>query len=543
MNPICYSYVRYSTPEQRKGHSLARQTESAEAYAEAKGLTLDNRLNMRDQGVSGYSGKNVTDGALGAFLKEIEAGRVEPGSFLLVEDIDRLSRLPVMDALDIFKKIIGAGITIVTLGDGAQYSLERLQLDWTPLMPVLFAMARGHGESKRKSELLGKAWRAKKADARDNRTPLGNTAPMWLTYTKEDGYQLHPERTALVRRIFQLSIDGYGMGKIAKILNEEGTLTVNGKEWGNSSLDKILNNRSVIGEYQPRTLVGKKREPVGPAISNFYEPAIDEATFYRAQTAMTSRRIFRTTKKAGNFSLWQGIGKCKFCDSPMHLTLKGALPKGNAYLRCYAAKKGACQGGYVRLDASELAFREILVKMSSSVSLVQDAGAKLSQQIAEIDARIADHAGHIRKLAELLETDSSPTITGAVLRRESQVTDLKKEREELSLALASEAIVDKDSFFKALDLVSYEGRNRANALLKELKITVKIQPSRRTEPGKLPHYYVYEDDRLIFDFYINGKYITVVPHTDEQLQRMVQQDTSILHGILTFNENRKRKQT
>jgi DNA invertase Pin-like site-specific DNA recombinase len=540
MTKIAYSYIRYSRPEQAKGHSLTRQTERAEAYAQAHGLALDDKLNMRDQGVSGYSGKNITDGALGAFLKEIEAGRVVPGSFLLIEDIDRLSRLPVMDAYDLFRKIIGAGITIVTLGDGAQYSLERLRGDWTPLMPLFFAMARGHGESERKSDLLGKVWRAKKATARETGAPLGNTAPMWLTYSKEEGYQLHPERTALVKRIFQLSIDGYGMGAIGRLLNDEGTKTVKGKEWGNSSLDKILNNRSVIGEYQPRTVKGTKREPVGDPIKNYYPAAIDEATFYRAQQAMNSRRIFRTTKKAGNFSLWQGIAKCYFCNSPMHLVMKGKAPKGHAYLRCYAAKKHACEGGYVRLDSSELAFREVLVKMSSSVSLVQASSAELARQVTEIDARIEEHASHLQQLAEALQSVTSPTLIGEVVRREGAVTDLKKKREELSLALASDAITDKEAFFAALDLVSYEGRNRANSLLKELKVTVRILPSRRKEPGKHTHYYVYQEDRLQLDFYMNGDFATVVPHTDEQLQRMVQQEANILHGILSYNQNRKR---
>jgi hypothetical protein len=58
------------------------------------------------------------------------------------------------------------------------------------------------------------------------------------------------------------------------------------------------------------------------------------------------------------------------------------------------------------------------------------------------------------------------------------IADLNKQREELSSSLASRAITDKKAFFKALDLVSYEGRNRANALLKELGVTVRINPAR-----------------------------------------------------------------
>ncbi|VXC04937.1 recombinase family protein [Massilia sp. 9I] len=127
MKPIAYSYKRWSSAIQGKGHTEARQTELAEEYAVREGLILDTNRKMSDSGVSGYSGKNVKDGALGAFLKTIDEGQIAPGSFLLVEDVDRLSRLPIMEALAIFQRIIGVGITIVTLRDGQKYSTEQIK--------------------------------------------------------------------------------------------------------------------------------------------------------------------------------------------------------------------------------------------------------------------------------------------------------------------------------------------------------------------------------------------------------------------------------
>lgn len=49
-------------------------------------------------------------GQLGAFIKAIETGRVKEGSYLLVESLDRLSHKDVIDAPDLFLKIIRAGI-------------------------------------------------------------------------------------------------------------------------------------------------------------------------------------------------------------------------------------------------------------------------------------------------------------------------------------------------------------------------------------------------------------------------------------------------
>lgn len=76
---------------------------------------------MSDHGVSACSGK-ITDGALGAFIEAIEAGDIAPGSFLLVEDIDRLSRLPVMEALVVFQRIIEAGVTICPVPSGHKHA-------------------------------------------------------------------------------------------------------------------------------------------------------------------------------------------------------------------------------------------------------------------------------------------------------------------------------------------------------------------------------------------------------------------------------------
>lgn len=545
MKTKAYSYIRFSTSAQQHGHSLVRQDDAAIQYAAAHGLELDDSLNMRDLGVSAFRGKNVSDGALGAFIKAIEDGRVAPGSLLLVEDIDRLSRLPVFEALDVFQRIIKGGITIVTLNNGAEYNMERLKGDWTPLMPVLFSMSRGHEESNRKSGLLSKAWKAKKEAARAGK-PLGNNAPSWITYSKERGYELHPERQEIVRRIFQLSINGHGLISIAKILNAEGIPTFKtGVKWGNSSLQKVLQNRATIGEYQPREGSGKVRTPVGDPIQNYYPAVIDSETFYLAQRANSRRTITRSTQQTKNFSVWQGIAKCSLCNSPMHLVTKGKLPKGHTYLRCYSAKKGACEGGYVRLDESESIFKEILAKVDS-LSLVQKSSAETAQKLAIVTQQIEERRGQLEQVKEFLKSQFSPSLLSEVARRDAELASLSAQKEELSRALASETIVDrgaffdnnvayyvddakafdksgyfdKDEFFARLDLVSYEGRNQANALLKELRITVRIQT------GKPARYYVLQDGQPLLDLYRQGESVIFVPHTEHQRERLSYQGES-----------------
>ncbi len=94
--PRAYSYVRFSTPAQAAGASLQRQAERAAKYAQEHGLQLDTELNMQDLGVSAFRSKNARTGALGGFLEAVQKGYVERGSYLLIENMDRLSRADIM---------------------------------------------------------------------------------------------------------------------------------------------------------------------------------------------------------------------------------------------------------------------------------------------------------------------------------------------------------------------------------------------------------------------------------------------------------------
>ncbi|WP_412769467.1 recombinase family protein [Ralstonia pseudosolanacearum] len=97
--PAAYSYIRFSTVEPIRGDSLRCQRKASAKYAADYGLTLDPSLNVRDLGVSAFTGSNIERGALGQFVAAIDERRVQPDSYLLVASLDRLPRLPVTEAL------------------------------------------------------------------------------------------------------------------------------------------------------------------------------------------------------------------------------------------------------------------------------------------------------------------------------------------------------------------------------------------------------------------------------------------------------------
>jgi hypothetical protein len=115
---VAISYIRFSSAQQSEGDSLRRQLEMTRTYAATYSLLLDESLTYRDLGVSGWKGKNRTEGMLKALLDGIKAGRVRPGTALLVERLDRLTREGFMTGVTLMMDILKAGIEVHSVASG-----------------------------------------------------------------------------------------------------------------------------------------------------------------------------------------------------------------------------------------------------------------------------------------------------------------------------------------------------------------------------------------------------------------------------------------
>lgn len=477
MTKTAYSYIRYSSPAQQAGRSQARQIEACERWCKEHGLTLAQGDDYRflDAGLSGWKGDHAGDnGQLARFVSNVEDGTIKAGSVLIVESLDRLSREEVPTALIRFMQLLSKGIEIVTLMDGKVYTAKG---GTEQLIGSIFIMARAHEESAIKSKRVRDAYAKKHELARSENKPMGNAKPMWLELSDDKKqYILRPERAAIVQRIYQLAIDGYGKGASSKILNIEGVPSFKGKTWGVSSLDKVLNNRAVLGEYQPYSVQVDDtgvRQKSGEAILGYFPAAVDESTFYQAQAAISGRRVSGASKQSANFNVWQGVAKCALCGSAMHIINKGKPPKGNTYLHCYQARKGLCAGKVVRLDKAEIVFKEVLTWLDDK-SLIQDNSGKIGTEIVVNEARLTEKKDLLAKYLELFTESPTSAVNALIVRTEHEIGELEKQGVALKSSLASEQTISKQDFIKKLDLVSYEGRNRANMLLKKSGILVYI---------------------------------------------------------------------
>jgi DNA invertase Pin-like site-specific DNA recombinase len=310
-----YLYSRYSSPAQAKGDSSRRQLVAATSFAESNNLTLDTSL--KDEGVSGFTGRNRTHGALGSFLKRVQAGEIAKGSYLLLDSIDRLSRESMNQVAHMLTAITLAGIKIVNLSDGQVFDEGADLIDW---IRFLVHVERANAESKEKGRKVSAAHEAGRVRARTEKTPYTPVGPHWLLLV-DKGWQEKPDRVAIMRRIFDIRENGLGYTAIAQTLNKEGVPTATGRgHWASSTVRDYLRSRSVLGEYQPFASPGhgQKLIPQGDPIEGFYPPIISVEQFYRVQAIASGRRHPKAAPRSRKFNnLLVGLATCGACKGPV----------------------------------------------------------------------------------------------------------------------------------------------------------------------------------------------------------------------------------
>jgi DNA invertase Pin-like site-specific DNA recombinase len=497
------SYLRFSRPEQMLGDSTRRQLEASIKWAADRGLTIDESLS--DKGISAFRGKHAAVGALSEFLRLVNEKQVPTGSILLVESLDRLSRQELIQALQQFLAVINAGITIVTLCDGFEYSAKDCNLQ--SLMYSLMVMSRAHEESAIKSQRCAAAWGNKKKHAATK--PLTAKLPGWLKM-QAGRIVVDEPFAAVVRRMFALAIEGYGSGTMVKKLNGEKVAGRLVKHFPKGYIQHTLNNRAVLGEYQPCKYVESEktyrvREPVGDPVIGYYPPIIDEQTYYAAQHARKSRLRDRgpnthivNVLKGLVFDAHDGSalqisckgGPRKRLPNGKRVRTKGAeaITDGRCYVSFAAANgiKGASQFvGFPRIGL-EIGIAGALV-LVGRIKPTDGTADKLTTQIEAMQGEIMECD---QKIAEVQEAMFSSKTSGAsvvaMLSRldqrkaelEQKLSELKGEKATGSLPSAMVEIKDATKTIEDQSDLTSDKRVRLHAAMKRLVERVDCDLSR-----------------------------------------------------------------
>ena len=479
-----YSYIRFSTPEQAEGDSLRRQLEDSIAYAEEHGLVLDDKLNLRDLGVSAFRRANVEKGRLGAFIHAVETGLVPSGSYLLVESLDRLSRAQVMDALEVFLAIVNRGITIVTLMDKREYSSESMRGSPTELIISIIVMTRAYEESATKSDRRRKTWNQQKRVADSTGKKITRKLPFWLSLPDPAGeFVVLEEAAAVVRRVFELARAGLGYHKIAQTLNADGVLSPaarsykknqkyegNPRTWATSSIGHLLHNEAVIGNLVMEEATTTKLEAAVPSrLNDYYPQIIDDELFYAIQG---KRQAPKGKASALKTNLFTGLLFCAYCQGPMQVDTNTKNQYRRSRIICQRKRRGlGCQAKTWPYEQFEEEFFTFINEVPlESVTQQKGDDSALVLRVESLQGRLAKVKEALLNLVKFIETNQlSATINQQLEARE-------KEQAELTAELAAaKAQLELERSYKATATRSVE------SIREQIEHMRNLPPDKRLE--------------------------------------------------------------
>ena len=319
-------YERLSRDDELQGesNSISNQKKMLEDYARRNGLP--NPTHFTDDGVSGT--RFDRPGFL-AMMEEVEAGRVEA---IVIKDMSRLGRdyLKVGQVMEILRQ---RGVRLIAINDGVD-SLKGDD-DFTPFRNIMNEFYARDTSRKIRSVFKSKGMSGKHL--------TGTVIYGYLWDEKREHWLVDEEASEVVRRIFSLTLEGYGPYQIACKLsadrieipvvhlarfNEGVNRSKPVKDpygWGSSTIVNILKKREYLGHtinFKTRKHFKDKKshyvsENEWTIFENTHEAIIDQQTFDLAQKIRSNVR--RYPNGWGEAAPLTGLLYCADCGGKMYV--------------------------------------------------------------------------------------------------------------------------------------------------------------------------------------------------------------------------------
>jgi hypothetical protein len=430
--PTAYSYIRFSSKKQELNDSVKRQTRLRDDWLRQNPeMTLDTTISLQDLGVSAFRGRNLDPewGDLGKFidLAERPDSPIASGSYLLLERLDRFSRQRVSIAYTALVRLVSAGIKVVVL-DPVAHQINKDNIDQLHVvLPIVTNLCLAHEQSREKSKRVSYAWLSRREKCRDGKQIYTKRTPAWIYYdAKTNSLKLNNDAAKAIKHIFTRTCEGIGQIQLVKELNQKFKPFTkkkpkhNDPRWNTAYISKILNDRSVLGEFQPHTSAdGKVRIPDGEPLRDYFPRVISDELFYEAQYHKSLRKKEKSANESNFINLFTGIVFNTLDQHVMQVqTSRTKRPNGEVYLQrrmwSYGSRRGvagSCPWGidYYPFETVMLhALSELKPEDFKDPFVASDERAKIHQQIEGIEIRIKELE---KSILDLKSSDSATRIS------------------------------------------------------------------------------------------------------------------------------------
>ena len=319
-----YEHLSRDDELQGESNSISNQKQMLEDFARRNGLP--NPTHFTDDGISGT--RFARPGFL-AIMEEVEAGRVEA---IVIKDMSRLGRdyLKVGQVMEVLRQ---RGVRLIAINDGVD-SLKGDD-DFTPFRNIMNEFYARDTSRKIRSVFKAKGMSGKHL--------TGTVIYGYLWDEKREHWLVDEEAAEVVRRIFSLTLEGYGPYQIACKLsadrieipvvhlarfNEGVNRSKPVKDpygWGSSTIVNILKKREYLGHtinFKTRKHFKDKKshyvsEDEWTIFENTHEAIIDQQTFDLVQKIRSNVR--RYPNGWGEAAPLTGLLYCADCGGKMYV--------------------------------------------------------------------------------------------------------------------------------------------------------------------------------------------------------------------------------
>ena len=328
-NKITALYERLSRDDDQVGdsNSIVNQKKYLEGYATQRGYT-----NVRHYTDDGWSGGNFDRPAWKQLVADIEAGKV---AHVLVKDMSRIGRDYLQTGFYTEVMFRQHGVHFVAIANGVD-SDDQNSNEFAPFLNIMNEWYLRDLSRKQRTAIRVKGESGK---------PTTNSAIYGYKKLPGDKYTWHidEEAAAIVRRIFQLTIDGKGPYDIARILFDDKVETPavyfgkqnkgiwkskeefpNPYNWSGYIVGQILSKPEYMGHtvnfrshkqsYKDRTAIKIPQEE-WLIFENTHEAIVDKETWELAQKLRKTPRRIDTWGEANPLT---GLLYCADCGAKMY---------------------------------------------------------------------------------------------------------------------------------------------------------------------------------------------------------------------------------
>lgn len=449
--------------QQRESNSISNQKAMLEEFAARQGFT--NLVHFTDDGISGTCFDRP--GFL-AMMKEVEAGNVE---YLCIKDMSRMGRdyLKVGQIMEILRQ---RGVRLIAINDGVDSA--RGDDDFTPFRNIMNEYYARDTSRKIRSTFQSKG--------KSGKHLTGTVIYGYLWNEARDQWLVDPEAADVVKRIFAMTIEGYGPYQIASKLKEEKVLIpsaylaqhgegVNKNKtfkdvygWGSSTICNILEKREYLGHtinFKTRKHFKDKKSHYVPEdewtiFENTHEPIIDQQTFDLVQKIRGNVR--RYPDGWGEAAPLTGLLYCADCGGKMYVHRTNNGKRISQY---------TCSQ-YSKVPVGKLCTTQHRINEDVVLSLV-----------SEMLKAIAEYAKHDRaEFVRVVQEAQSSQQTAEVKKQRIRLATAKQRVSELEVLLCKiyeDNILGKlsDSRYATLDAQYEKEQSELTAEISALEKAVK----------------------------------------------------------------------